>query len=167
MKKSPITFQKRYVINHIIDFPMECYEKSQKHECVKLTRFSKQYSERIIKSATSKDRIRYAEELLKYLSAKFNISCPQLQVLNCKRKINNKGTSQTYGLYVVQLQRIVIYNLTAIKGEVISNKMFYHTLLHEFMHHYDHKVLRLKKSLHTSAFFKRINDLRLKLGTIQ
>ena len=59
--------------------------------------------------------------------------------------------------------QITIYNKTAVKGDVISIKAFYDTLLHEFIHHYDYEVLKLDRSIHSAGFYKRISDLKNKL----
>lgn len=85
----------------------------------------------------------------------------KLTVLNKpqRKKVNGK----TLGFYTVGRNYITIYNLTATTQKTVSIKTFYDTLLHEFMHHYDYKVLKLENSLHTSGFYQRISDLKNKL----
>ena len=57
-----------------------------------------------------------------------------------------------------------IYNLTAIRQQVLAPKVFLETLLHEWVHHYDFTGLQLERSPHTSGFFARIRDLAETLG---
>ena len=77
---------------------------------------------------------------------------------------------KTYGYYriawesVPKTGRIRIYNLTAIRRQVLSPKVFLETLLHEWVHHYDFTGLELDRSPHTSGFFARIRDLAETLG---
>lgn len=139
------------------------YEKSNLITEVSLKRFSKEYSKDILSCDENyKDRQKASEKLLKYLSEKFKISTPTIKVVNGKRK--QKGSAQIYGTYHVQAETIFVYNQTAKTNVPISIKSFYDTLLHEFMHHYDHKYLKMNDSLHTSGFYKRITDLKTKLG---
>lgn len=85
----------------------------------------------------------------------------KLTVLNKPQR--KKANGKTLGFYTVGRHHITIYNLTATTQKTVSIKTFYDTLLHEFMHHYDYKVLKLENSLHTSGFYQRISDLKNKL----
>jgi hypothetical protein len=78
---------------------------------------------------------------------------------------------KTYGYYRVawgddQPQRgtIRIYNLTAIRRQVLAPKVFLETLLHEWVHHYDFTGLGLDRSPHTSGFFARVRSVAETLG---
>ncbi len=78
---------------------------------------------------------------------------------------------KTYGYYrsawegeKLRHGTIRIYNLTAIRRQVLSPKVFLETMLHEWVHHYDFAGLRLDRSPHTSGFFARIRDLAETLG---
>ena len=77
---------------------------------------------------------------------------------------------KTYGYYRIALEStpqrgsIRIYNLTAIRQQVLAPKVFLETLLHEWVHHYDFTGLQLDRSPHTSGFFARIRDLAETLG---
>src|SRR5256885_15999740 len=77
---------------------------------------------------------------------------------------------KTYGYYRIawesrpQRGSIRIYNLTAIRQQVLAPKVFLETLLHEWVHHYDFTGLQLDRSPHTSGFFARIRDLAETLG---
>lgn len=78
---------------------------------------------------------------------------------------------KTYGYYRCDWEEgeprrgtIRIYNLTAIRQQVLSPKVFLETLLHEWVHHYDFAGLRLDRSPHTSGFFARIRSVAESLG---
>jgi hypothetical protein len=78
---------------------------------------------------------------------------------------------KTYGYYRLAQDRsgqgrgtIRIYNLTAIRRQVLSSKVFLETLLHEWVHHYDFTGLQLDRSPHTSGFFARIRAVAETLG---
>lgn len=77
---------------------------------------------------------------------------------------------KTYGYYRIAWAAapprgsIRIYNLTAIRQQVLAPKVFLETLLHEWVHHYDFTGLQLDRSPHTSGFYARIRDLAETLG---
>jgi hypothetical protein len=77
---------------------------------------------------------------------------------------------KTYGYYRIAWEgvpprgSIRIYNLTAIRQQVLAPKVFLETLLHEWVHHYDFTGLQLDRSPHTSGFYARIRDLAETLG---
>lgn len=52
---------------------------------------------------------------------------------------------------------------TAVRRQVFAFKTFLNTVVHEFMHHYDAHKLILAASFHTSGFYRRVRDLRLRL----
>lgn len=61
---------------------------------------------------------------------------------------------------------ITIAFKTAVKRQVFAFKTFLNTVVHEFMHHYDHMGLRLAASFHTSGFYHRVRDLYGKLQAV-
>ena len=77
---------------------------------------------------------------------------------------------KTYGYYRIAWESVPrrgsirIYNLTAIRQQVLAPKVFLETLLHEWVHHYDFTGLELDRSPHTSGFYARIRDLAQTLG---
>ncbi len=97
-------------------------------------------------------------------------------VVSTRRQLHRTAagrlTSKTYGYYrcdfapdgTVRNATIRIYNLTAIRQQVLSPRVFLETLLHEWVHHYDFAALRLPRSPHTSGFFERVRSLALGLG---
>lgn len=140
------------------------YEKSNEITSVRLNSFSKVYAHEVLLSnESSSDREYNAQLLLDYLCKKFRIEPVTLMVTPAPRPCSRRN-AQTYGLYQVARKHIIIYNTTAKTKKAIAIKTFYETLLHEFIHHYDMVCLKLGDSPHTSGFYKRIGDLKEKLG---
>lgn len=138
------------------------YIKSNEITEVKLKAFRNSFSKDIILCGESiTDRQKVSQKCLDYLCDKFKIEKVKLTVLNKPQR--KKANGKTLGFYTVGRNHITIYNLTATTQKTVSIKTFYDTLLHEFMHHYDYKVLKLENSLHTSGFYQRISDLKNKL----
>ncbi len=48
---------------------------------------------------------------------------------------------------------------TAVRRQVFAFRTFLNTAVHEFMHHYDARRLRLAASFHTGGFYRRVRDL--------
>lgn len=142
------------------------YIKSNKVLTIKYKAFAKKYLSNVYRAENDiYKRIDNSRELLNYLCGKMNIPNVELVVLDKNRKKNNN--KEIHGFYVKSerkdLSKIVIYNRTAVRGNVVSINQYIDTLLHEFMHHYDFNVIKLNESPHTSAFYNRINDLKNKL----
>ena len=138
------------------------YIKSNEITEIKLKAFKSSFSKDIILCGESiTDRQKVSQKCLDYLCDKFKIEKVKLTVLNKPQR--KKANGKTLGFYTVGRNYITIYNLTATTQKTVSIKTFYDTLLHEFMHHYDYKVLKLENSLHTSGFYQRISDLKNKL----
>lgn len=114
------------------------------------------------------NRKKDGQALLDYLCDKFHMPKTTLSVSTRPQphSTNSRGSlrSKTYGFYRPATMGITIYNVTAVKHQEISIKVFADTLLHEFMHHYDMTHLRLSATLHTAGFYKRISDLQAKLA---
>lgn len=146
------------------------YEKSNKLETVAKGkgRMPKPlYRDLIEKSnETAESRRKYAQALMEKLSAVYGISAPIVHVSNSGRpaSVKNGRPAERYGFYTPALESITIYNQTAKKHDVVAIKTFMHTLLHEFMHHYDRVYLKLTYSRHTAGFYKRISDLEQRLS---
>lgn len=138
------------------------YNKSNEITEVRLKAFKALYSKNILSSGeTIAERNKVSQILLDYLCDKFKIEKVKLSVLNKPQR--KKGNGKTLGFYTVGMNHITIFNLTSTTHKTVSIKTFYDTLLHEFVHHYDYKVLKLDKSLHTKGFYMRISDLKKKL----
>jgi len=138
------------------------YNESNKTNAVAYNRFSHtEFNQLQQASTTAKDRANKAMTLLRYLTAKFHMPQVSLTVTDRPRPQRNRG--QLHGTYCPQTRTIKIYNTTAKTLKPISIGAFIDTLLHEFMHHYDHTYLKLNTSPHTAGFYKRISDLHHKL----
>lgn len=101
-----------------------------------------------------------AQALLDYLCDKYKINRILLKIEGQRIKVRR---GEIHGSYNRAVETITIYNLTAVRRQVISINQFFDTLMHEFMHHYDFNVLKLKESIHNKYFYERINDLKAKL----
>lgn len=83
-------------------------------------------------------------------------------VQRSKRR-NGRLVFKQYGYYRPASKYIYINNRTAVQAKLLAPKTFIDTLLHEWMHHYDHEKLGLQ-SIHTSGFYARLKDVKGKLG---
>lgn len=139
---------------------MTNYELSNDIVSVKYNKFNKSYYSNLLNAKNIKERLYYSNELLKYLCNKYNINTPTLKIIDNNQPHNNRG--HKCGDYNVNRCIIRIWNKTAKRGVEVSIKQFINTLLHEFMHHYDYKVLHID-SIHSKGFYMRISDLENKL----
>lgn len=144
------------------------YQKSNAIVTVALSRFSKSEYNAFLKADESiASRQRLAQSLINYLCSKFKIEAATVKVVNRAQPhstgITGRLRSKTLGTYAVGREVITLYNLTAVKRQVVSIKTMMGTLLHEFMHHYDMTYLKLGASIHSAGFYKRISDLEAKL----
>ena len=55
---------------------------------------------------------------------------------------------------------ITVAYKTAVRKQVFAFKTFFDTVVHEFMHHFDARKLRLGRSFHTRGFYLRVRALR-------
>lgn len=55
---------------------------------------------------------------------------------------------------------ITVAYKTAVRRQVFAFKTFFDTVIHEFMHHFDWRKLKLAQSFHTRGFFLRVRALR-------
>ncbi|MBU4421837.1 hypothetical protein KKB41_02670, partial [Patescibacteria group bacterium] len=108
------------------------------------------------------DRQKFGEALLDELSDLAKIDIVELKISNAKqyhKRSQNKIVSKQYGYYKPNANYIFIYNRTAVQGKNLAPKTFLDTLLHEWLHHYDFKKLKLN-SIHTKGFYERLNHLK-------
>ena len=145
---------------------MTSYEKSNSITSVSLNRFRKAEYKRLLGCGESEsERQEVSQRLLDYLCDKFGMPSVRVSVSTRKQtcKTTRRGDVTTHGYYKPSSRTISIYNHTAKIGKVVAIKRFTETLLHEFMHHYDHWYLCIADSPHTTGFYKRISDLECKL----
>ena len=145
---------------------MTSYEKSNSITSVSLNKFRKAEYERLLGCGDDEmERQCASQRLLDYLCEKFGMPSVGVSVSTRKQtyKTTRRGSVTTHGYYKPSSRTINIYNHTAKIGKVVAIKRFTETLLHEFMHHYDHCYLNIADSPHTTGFYKRISDLERKL----
>lgn len=75
-------------------------------------------------------------------------------------QVNGKLKSKTLGTYTTIRESIRIFQYTAVRKKEVSAKTALDTLLHELCHHFDFKILKLDKSIHSAGFYKRISNLK-------
>lgn len=122
----------------------------------------------LLKSTNLSDRQRLSEQLLDELCDAARIDIVNLKISDTNqyhKKSGGKIVYKQYGYYRPQSHYIYIQNKTAVRGQILAAKTFLDTLLHEWVHHYDSKKLKLN-SIHTKGFFLRLNDLKAKLKII-
>ena len=117
---------------------------------------------------TATYRQKLAQEFVDGVCEKICIPSVRVYVYDKARphSTNRRGSlrSQTLGQYrFVSGTRtpvsITIWNLTAVRKDRVSAKMFLGTLEHELVHHYDICKLKLSNSPHTSGFYQRVRIL--------
>ena len=144
------------------------YEKSNSITEVALKRFrATEANDFLAAKELCSDREKRAQKLVNYLCDKFKIPHCYVIISNkCQNHVtrNGKLIKKVYGRYMINLNTIEIFNLTAMTRKPVAIKTMYDTLLHEFMHHYDYTKLKLSESLHTKGFAMRISDLKNKLN---
>ena len=143
------------------------YTESNKINEIALSKFRKTEYNRLLKCGESvSERERCGQALLNYLCEKFHMENVRLHVMDRPQKHRDDESGKTkikiHGFYCTT-RNITIYNKTAKLAKVVAIKAFTETLLHEFIHHYDHYCLKLWRSPHTSGFYHRLSDLQSKL----
>src|SRR5207244_6996469 len=122
----------------------------------------------ILDETTAAGRQARGQALLDVLDEAAGLPLCKLTVADRPQSHRTRGGKlelKTYGYYRIALEStpqrgsIRIYNLTAIRQQVLAPKVFLETLLHECVHHYDFTGLQLDRSPHPSGFFARFRDL--------
>jgi len=122
-------------------------------------------TQKLLVSQAADERQELGEELLDELSDLAGIEIVELNIVDdnqIHRKRDGKIVMKRYGVYKVSAKAISIHNRTAARGQILAAKSFVDTLLHEWLHHYDFKRLKLN-SIHSRGFYLRLNDLKTKL----
>lgn len=134
---------------------------------------AKKLAQMILQSSGEDERERLSEALLDELSDAAKIDIVELKISDANqkhRKLNGKIVMKQYGFYRIKHMAggvglshyICITNRTAARGQILAPKTFLDTLLHEWLHHYDFKKLKIN-SIHSRGFYERLNDLKRKL----
>jgi len=148
------------------------YERSNEElRIIGAKSFPVKYRSAIVNSEidTAQYRRKAAQDLVDCVCECLGIKSVKVVVLERSRphrkSIRGSVRSQTLGQYKYSVGidkqpiSITIWNLTAVRQQRVSNKMFLGTLEHELVHHYDIVKLKLNKSAHTTGFYKRIEIL--------
>jgi len=155
--------------------PRSAYDRSKGVESVTWREFplGKGIALSVLDESTADGRQARGQALLDVLDEAAGLPPCKLTVADRPqrhRTREGKLEVKTYGYYRIAWAEtprrgtIRIYNLTAIRQQVLAPKVFLETLLHEWVHHYDFTGLQLDRSPHTSGFFNRIRDLAETLG---
>jgi hypothetical protein len=155
--------------------PRSAYERSKGEETVTWREFplGKGIALSLLNEVTAEGRQVKGQALLDVLNEAAGLPPCKLTVADRPQRHRTRGGKlelKTYGYYRIAFETtphrgaIRIYNLTAIRRQVLAPKVFLETLLHEWVHHYDFTGLQLDRSPHTSGFFNRIRDLAETLG---
>jgi hypothetical protein len=155
--------------------PGSAYERSRGVERITWREFplGKAIALAMLDERSASGRQSKGQQLLDVLDDAAGLPPCKLTVVDRPQRHRTRGGKlelKTYGYYRIAWETrphkgtIRIYNLTAIRQQVLAPKVFLETLLHEWVHHYDFTGLQLDKSPHTSGFFARIRDLAETLG---
>jgi hypothetical protein len=143
------------------------YERSNSIETIEKKRFKKSLFSKLLEAKEDEgSRQKAAQALVDDLCKQYKINSPKVYVTERPRR--SSGGGQTYGYYRHGggvKDSIVIYNTTAKTGKKVSIKSFADTLLHEFVHHYDTRYLKIE-TMHTAGFYKRISSLKESLSNV-
>src|ERR1700682_2186088 len=155
--------------------PRSAYERSKGMDSVTCREFplGKGIALSVLDESTAAGRQGRGQALLDVLDEAAGLPPCKLTVADRPQRHRTRGGRRelkTYGYYRIAWEStprrgtIRIYNLTAIRQQLLAPKVFLETLLHEWVHHYDFTGLELDRSPHTSGFFNRIRDLAETLG---
>ena len=103
--------------------------------------------------------------LLDRMASELKVPPVKLNFLDKPQKHRRRGGRLTYKEYAYyeQEEGITIYNKTAVRHQYLAAKSYLDTLVHEFLHHLDYKLLKLRHTYHTKGFYSRLSDLMGKL----
>ncbi|MFC1492150.1 hypothetical protein ACFLQ0_06155, partial [Nitrospinota bacterium] len=125
---------------------------------VKPTTEERSIAEALIRTERAGPREAYGQKLLNALCQRLRVPPPRLRVQDAHqphKKYDGRLSYKEYGAYYLDEQVIRIANLTAVRGKVVAGKTFFDTLLHEFMHHIDRKLLKIPSTPHSPGFYSR------------
>ena len=143
------------------------YQKSNAITQVKfsISDLAKETADKILKSKSVESRQSLGEILLDELSDGAGIDIVKLKISDTRqyhKKYRGVTVFKQYGYYRPASNYIYIQNLTSVFGRPLATKTFLDSLLHEWLHHYDHHKLKLD-SIHTKGFYLRLKSLKARL----
>jgi len=105
-----------------------------------------------------------AQTLINRLNAHYKLPNNKIYVDGTRKNYRSDG--DLYGYYRPRTGMIRVFPYTKKRQDVVANKTFLDTTIHEWNHHYDHHKLKLKDSFHTAGFGKRITTIKNQLKTV-
>ncbi len=149
-------------------FQKSNYKKSNSITSVKfpISALAKKTAKALLNSSNTLDRQKLGDILLDELADGAGVDIVKLKISETHqyhKKYQGRVVAKQYGYYRPQSNYIYIQNLTAVRGQILASKTFLDTLLHEWLHHFDYKKLKLN-SIHTKGFYLRLKSLKEKLG---
>jgi hypothetical protein len=119
----------------------------------------------LLLEAPPDQRGRISQALLDRLATELKVPPVRVHVRQAPQKHRLKNGRLTYKEYAHYEDggAITIYNITAVRRQTLAPKAFLDTLIHEFLHHLDYELLRLRYTYHTKGFYSRLGDLMAKL----
>jgi len=144
------------------------YNRSNRIPALKFKPTSEERSiaSELIRTERAGPREAHGQKLLNAICRRLRLPSVRLRVQDAHqphKKSDGRLAYKEYGAYYLDEQVIRIANLTAVRGKVVAGKTFFDTLIHEFMHHIDRKLLNLSSTPHSPGFYNRIDDLKRKL----
>jgi hypothetical protein len=106
-----------------------------------------------------------SQELLDRMADELKVPRVQLHFHDKPQKHRRSGGRLTYKEYAYydSEEGITVYNKTAVRQQYLAPKSYLDTIVHEFLHHLDYELLKLKHTYHTQGFYSRLGDLMGKL----
>lgn len=127
---------------------------------------ARRLTDALMRLASAGERQILAEALLDELGDCAGIDICRVKISDTRqyhRRHNGRVVFKQYGYYRPQTNYVYIQNRTAVRAQPLAPKTFLDTLLHEWMHHYDTRKLKLA-SIHTAGFYQRLRLLKIQLG---
>ena len=123
-------------------------------------------SRRLVASERAAEREALGQRLLNAICQGLRLPPVRLRVLESHQPHRMRDgvlAYKEYGAYYLEDHAISIANLTAVRGKVVAGKTFFDTLIHEFMHHLDRKLLKIPSTPHSPGFYQRVEEMKRKL----
>ena len=121
------------------------------------------YIEALQAGLALEDRARTQEVAQKLVSAlAIVLGVPAVRIKVLERR-PSRTWGEMHGLYETvepgDHALLTVWMRTAKRKQTVAFRTFLRTIIHEFMHHLDYTLLRLRDSYHTEGFYKRESSL--------
>jgi hypothetical protein len=120
----------------------------------------------LLMTTSQEPRQALGQALVNELSSSAKIEPVTLKVSPTRqyhKKYLGRVVFKQYGYYRPKTRYVYIQNQTPVRGQDLAPRTFLDTLLHEWMHHFDHYKLQIN-SIHTSGFYLRLRALKEHAG---